>query len=521
GRVFDGEGALSAGASSRLLADYPEPQRSQVLDYLFKPDYGASLQVLKVEIGGDTNSTDGDEASHMRNPTDLDCNRGYEWSLMEQAKARNPAIKLYALEWGAPGWVGAGQNTVWTSQNITYLLNWLGCARQHGLQINYLGGWNEAGYNQAWYEQLRAALDANGYQNVQVVAADSFGWGVADSMASDPAFNSAVNDVSVHYPCGYLGGYTSCPSTSTAQGLGKPLWAGEQGSQPYDSGAIPLARALNREYLDGQMTSTINWSLVWSGYAGLPFGGDGLMLANTPWSGNYTVGPSIWAMAHTAQFTQPGWRYLDSASTYLTGGGSEVTLRSPTSGDWSSVIETTTATSPQELTYRISGGLSPGTVHVWATDMNSGKPANWFQHVSDITPQQGSFSLNLQPGYLYTLTTTTGQQKGSASSSGAASSLRLPYSEDFNSYQPEVTPTYFAGLGGAFEAEPCIAGLPPAGPATSGMCLQQQITSQPVTWWGVDNKPMVVAGDPSWRDYRASIDALMPRPGGYVELVGR
>lgn len=31
---FDGHGALSAGASSRLLLDYPEPQRSQILDYV-------------------------------------------------------------------------------------------------------------------------------------------------------------------------------------------------------------------------------------------------------------------------------------------------------------------------------------------------------------------------------------------------------------------------------------------------------------------------------------------------------
>lgn len=30
--VFDGHGALSAGASSRLLWDYPEPQRSQILE---------------------------------------------------------------------------------------------------------------------------------------------------------------------------------------------------------------------------------------------------------------------------------------------------------------------------------------------------------------------------------------------------------------------------------------------------------------------------------------------------------
>ena len=48
---FDGHGALSAGASSRLLWDYPEPQRTEVLDYLFKPNFGAMMSILKVEIG--------------------------------------------------------------------------------------------------------------------------------------------------------------------------------------------------------------------------------------------------------------------------------------------------------------------------------------------------------------------------------------------------------------------------------------------------------------------------------------
>jgi galactosylceramidase len=48
GRVFEGVGAVSAGASSRLLPDYPEPQRSQVLDFLFKPKFGAAFQHLKV-----------------------------------------------------------------------------------------------------------------------------------------------------------------------------------------------------------------------------------------------------------------------------------------------------------------------------------------------------------------------------------------------------------------------------------------------------------------------------------------
>src|SRR3954452_10940486 len=49
GRTFDGVGAISGGGgNSRLLIDYPEAQRSALLDYLFKPNYGANMQILKV-----------------------------------------------------------------------------------------------------------------------------------------------------------------------------------------------------------------------------------------------------------------------------------------------------------------------------------------------------------------------------------------------------------------------------------------------------------------------------------------
>src|SRR6202000_2116019 len=50
GLVYDGVGAMSS-SSSLLLYDYPEPQRGLMLDYLFKPNYGASLNIFKFEIG--------------------------------------------------------------------------------------------------------------------------------------------------------------------------------------------------------------------------------------------------------------------------------------------------------------------------------------------------------------------------------------------------------------------------------------------------------------------------------------
>src|SRR5262245_3322737 len=136
GRTFDGVGAISGGGgNSRLLTDYPEPQRGQILDYLFRPNFGAAMQILKVEIGGDTYSTSGAEASHKHSATDLNCDRGYEWWLMEQAKARNPNIKLAGLSWGAPGWIGNG--TFFSTDMINYLVAWLTCARDsHGLTID-------------------------------------------------------------------------------------------------------------------------------------------------------------------------------------------------------------------------------------------------------------------------------------------------------------------------------------------------------------------------------------------------
>ena len=76
---YDGHGGLSAGASSRLIYDYAEPARSEILDYLYKPKYGANLHMCKVEIGGDTESTDGTEPSHMHTRNDLNCTRGYEF----------------------------------------------------------------------------------------------------------------------------------------------------------------------------------------------------------------------------------------------------------------------------------------------------------------------------------------------------------------------------------------------------------------------------------------------------------
>ncbi|OLB78485.1 MAG: hypothetical protein AUI14_13095 [Actinobacteria bacterium 13_2_20CM_2_71_6] len=304
GRRFDGIGAVSGGGgTSRLLPDYPAAQRDQILDYLFKPNFGASLHMLKVEIGGDENSTNGSEASHQRTPTDQNYQRGYEWWLMEQAKARNPNISLHGLEWGSPGWFngGAGGPTGFYSQdNINYLVNWIRHAQSdHGLTIDTIGGWNEANVltpysaHHDWFIGLKNALVGNG---------------LPTRLA---AFDATGGDL--------------------LQQNGKPIWASEHGSQNFNTGAPQLARAINRDYIDSRITAIMDWNLVTSYYRTVPHSGNSLMVADQPWSGAYQLGKSIWVMAHTGQFAQPGWQYLNGASGYLggnRGNGSFVTLSS-------------------------------------------------------------------------------------------------------------------------------------------------------------------------------------------------
>jgi hypothetical protein len=505
-------GAISGGGgNSRLLIDYPEPERSQILDYLFKPGYGAAVQILKAEIGGDTNSTSGAEASIEHTRGTINCKAGYEWWLMEQAKARNPNLKLAALAWGAPGWIGAGN--FWSTDSINYLVSWLTCASSHNLTIDYLGGWNERGYDTSWNIQLRSALNSNGYGNVKIVAADT-DWAVANDVNSNPAFASAVSILGAHYPCGYRSAQTGCDVSSAATSSGKTLWASENGSDDYNSGAQALARGINRGYIDGRMTAYFNWPIIGAVTPNLPWATTGVALAPQPWSGYYSIGKNAWVMAQTTQFTQPGWRYLDSSSGYLNGtrgNGSYVSLKSPSSSDYSTIIETMDASGPQTITFNVTGGLSTGVVHVWSTNVNSSNPADYLVHAADLAPSGGSYTVTVQPGYVYTLTTTTGQGKGTATGPGQGN-LRLPYSDSFDSYATGTEAKYLMAWQGAFEVVGCGGGH-------TGRCVRQMSPQAPITWDPLSD-PHALLGDLSWSNYTVSSDVMLEKPG-YAELIGR
>ena len=323
GKVFDGIGAVSGGgATSVLLKDYPEPQRSQVLDLLFKPKFGASMSALLVEVPGDGNSTQGSEPSHMHTREDLNVYRGYEWWIMREAKKRNPKITLDAVAWGAPGWVGDGN--FWSQDMADYYVKWIqGLKSVNGLELDAIGCRNEKGVDLGFPKLFRATLNSAGLQHVRLHGFDNWGDKKFDwvgALSTDAELREAIDIISNHT-------MTEVPASPEvqrlAESLGKPLWNTEE--HIYLKGfdcEIKLVKAFNENYVSNGVTKIVNWFLVASLYPMEPYGIDpAAMIANSPWSGFYRTREVLWGYAHYGQFSEVGWTYLNGGCGKLEGGG--------------------------------------------------------------------------------------------------------------------------------------------------------------------------------------------------------
>jgi Glycosyl hydrolase family 59 len=528
GPVFQGIGAISGGGgNSRLLVDYPAAERAQILDYLFSPHYGASLQLLKLEIGGGGFSSDGAEPSVEPVKGQLDCGAGYEFWLARQALARNPAIKLYGLQWSAPGWVRSSQGGLWSRADVGYVIDWLRCAKQNGLTVSYVGGWNEhyqgTSAQEAWFVNLRAALNAAGFASTQIVAADEApravarpgGRGdapqlasqtVADDMVTDPSFGRAVGILGVHDICGVPTTGYRCVMAATVQNvaarMGKPLWESELGATPATgtNPALPgpggLARAVNDAYNQAGITGILVWPLLDAIPPDLPYENRGLVMADSPSAAYYQVTPLTWVIAQTTQFTAAGWRYAARADGNLPAGGSYTTYLAPGRSAWSLVAQTSVATAAQQVTIHVTGGLPARVVHVWATNLRG--PGEFIPR-GEIVAHKGVFTALLEPGYVYTFTTTTGQSHagGHAPAIPAAAPMPVRYTAAPDSVGMA---DMLAPIEGSFGY---VHGV-----------LTQTTVGKPVEWVDVGRSsvPFAIVGQNGWSNYTVAARISLPPP---------
>jgi galactosylceramidase len=511
GKRFDGIGAVSGGgATSVLLKDYPEPQRRQILDLLFKPKFGASMSALLVEVPGDGNATQGSEPSHMHSRDDLNFNRGYEWWLMREAKKRNSGLTLDACAWGCPAWVGEGN--FWSQDMCDYYVKWIqGLKQAHGLKLDAIGCRNEKGVNEDFAKTFRATLDANGLQSVKIHGFDNWGKNKFDWT------RDLTNDLELRKAVAILGNHTMADMPAPenviklADELDKPIWNTEE--HVYKKGfdcEISLVEAYNNNFIRSGATKIVNWYLVGSVYPMECYSEEpAAMIANSPWSGSYHTREVLWGYAHYGQFSQIGWTYLNGACGKLEGGGTLVTLKSP-GKDYSVIIETKNASSVQTVTFNLSGGLSTHKLCVWRSNARE-----QFIQQPGIKPVDGSFTIALEPDSIYSISTTTGQRKGSFGGIPVPQKFPFPYYETFEEYaapqQWGYLPHYTADIAGVFEVA--------ERPDKTGKCLRQVVGVKPQSW-APEWMPYTIIGDENWQDYEVSADIFLDH-GGWAGVMGR
>ena len=503
GRVFEGIGAVSAGASTRNLADYPEKLKSEVLDYMFKPKFGANLQHLKVEIGGGENSTCGSEPTHVLTRDELanPVPRGYEFWLMTEARKRNPKVILDCLPWAYPNWVSGA----FSQDSADWFVAFLDCAKNHyGLKMDWISaGWNEKGTDLNWVvKQLRPTLDARGYADVKLQGPDDCGnaWSIFDGLEKNPEANKILQAVGYHYSNDYQPQIESekrCPSKKVIA-TGKPLWDSEEftASGKTWQKSVMLAQIFNKNYIRSRITKAEIWSLLDGIYPGVAWAGTGTMQASAPWSGHYEVWPAVWTTAHTTQFVEPGWVYMDKACVKMdpaTWKATCVAMRDPKTGDWSLIVCTDKPTSIQ---VQVAGKLARKKVFVWKSNAT-----NQFVSAEAISPTGGSFTASLEGDSVYTFTTTTGQRKGAHPAPPPVAAFPLPYKDDFESYAAGLTPKYTSDQKGSFETAKRADG--------KGMCLKQIVPKEGITWTARGGDPFTVLGDQTWTNYTVQTDVMV------------
>ena len=517
GKQFDGIGAVNGGgATSVLLKDYPEPQRSQIMDMVYKPMFGASVSALLVEIPGDGNSTQGSMPSHSHYQGNHNYLRGYMWWVMQEVKRRNPALALDATSWSAPAWVG----NYWSDNMVDYYVDWLqGLREVHGLELDALGCHNEKGWNADFAKHLRKAMNERGFREVKL---HGFGnWGdrkmeFLKQMQEDKELRDALDAVCAHT---FSEIQLTPEERKIAENMGKPIWNSEDHVYlPGFDCLISIVHCFNQNYIVSGATRVINWYDIGATYPLEPYSKEPPMLiAQEPWSGNYHVREALWGYAHYGQFTRVGWRYIDDGCLNLPGGGSMVTMRDPQTGDYSIIAETKGAKKTQTIKVKIAYGLSTDKLCVWYSDASQ-----QFVRMKDITPKGGSFSITLKPDAVYSISTTRGQQKGTFDNIPASKPFPISYEDDFEQYKNPsewgYLPHYLADLIGCFELvnAPSLAGR--AG-GESGTCLQQVVGSHTLSW-APEWHHYTILGDASWTDYELSADVYL-NPGDEAGVMGR
>ncbi|MDE5866630.1 MAG: glycosyl hydrolase family 59, partial [Lachnospiraceae bacterium] len=498
GTVYRGLGAVTANNSSRLLMDYkiqnPEAYW-EIMNLIFKPDYGAGLTHIKLEFGADVNSSSGTEPSIMRSSDETaDVTRGAGFMFAADALSINPDITVDLLRWGEPRWVtdafSESQEKGFEARYKWYKAALDGAYDKYGIKFTHISpDMNETGeIDTEWIiyfaNRLNNEIDERyDYGKIRIVASDEVGsWKIADEMMRSETLRDSVDILASHYNT-----WASDNAKILNKSYGKEIWYTEgiasmniaklavtsNGSGINGvNGALDVCNRIINGYYNGKMTMYEYQPAIAAYYSGAKYFPKALLNAQTPWSGYYEADCGIWTSAHFTHFIKNGWRFIDSACY---GDGKENHSITETTNNYMTVTDTETgdysiiicndSDKQRNYTFTLENmDKADAPVTIWETrgpDKGQAYDENYFKKVGTYLPAiiDGKKSFFVEVRSYSVVTVTTLDKTADISVYNCKYKdipLDINYTDDFE-YSDEFlsergsAPLYTTDCGGAFE----------------------------------------------------------------------
>lgn len=542
GTVYRGLGVVTGNNSSRLLMDYKTENPDaywEIMNLLFKPDYGAGLTHVKIEFGTDVNSSSGTEPSIMRSADEeADVTRGAGFMFAADALSINPDITVDLLRWGEPKWVTDAFDES-TDAGHAARYKWYKAALDkaydtYGIKFTHISAdANEASkVDTEWIIYFANALENEtderyDYGEIKIVASDEVGtWKISKAMMENEELRNAVDILGEHYNT-----WADKNAKTLNNEYGKEIWYTEGVASTNiarlavnsngsgingTNGALDVCNRIINGYYNGRMTMYEYQPAVAAYYSGAKYFPKSLINAQNPWSGYYEADCGIWTSAHFTMFMKNGWRYIDSACY---GDGKEAHAISETTNNYMTVTDTETgdysivicndSEEQRNYTFTLENmEKADAPIYVWETrgpDEGQAYDANYFKNIGVYKPDENKFSVEVKPYSIVTITTLDKTADTSVDKCGYKDiPLDINYNDDFE-YSDEFlsargyAPLYTTDYGGAFEVDT----------VDGNKVLMQKINmdNKPTDWrFRGTPYPITSLGDDRWSNYNAEID---------------
>ncbi|MCL6613377.1 MAG: hypothetical protein K6U03_01955, partial [Firmicutes bacterium] len=328
-QTIDGFG-VSASWRARAIRNLPEPDRTKFLDWIFSPENGAGLSILRLRIPPEFMP-----AKDQWKPEVL---ADDVWLCKE---ARKRGVRwIIAVPWSPPAWMKDNNNTTNGGQVkpecypdlATFLSRYAQEMAAAGAPIDAISLQNEPdfvatyesciwGYTEAiefitkhwaprWHEDQRPELPVWGEQ---------MGWEAAEkaiaAILSDPEAAEFIRIVAAHAYSGMVTGPLQKPGQPKRQ-----VWQTEVSNLDRDDSTMDdglmWANFIRMCFYQGETNAFLYWWIYQSYTSGTKPTGEGLINLESTGEGMVLRDPRrLWTIGQYARFVRPGWRLIGASSS--------------------------------------------------------------------------------------------------------------------------------------------------------------------------------------------------------------